>query len=166
MKTSETFYVAPGLYFGVTAGVRVMHMNERISDADFHRYLQLMQADIDGRSEGDAMGVLYHVPDAAITQERRIALAKALKSREDKLHKITAIYVLVTSSFLVRGVVRAIWWLAPPAYPCAVASTTQEGFALLAARVPGADATELDRSFQALLAEHAWLLQKDVAQSA
>ncbi len=64
-------------------------------------------------------------------------MGELLDARKAKLSRITAGYVLVTSSQLVRGLLTAVFWFAPPPYPWHIATSARDGFAWLAGKLPG-----------------------------
>jgi len=165
LQVWETIYAGPGLFFGRIGNVRVVFLGSLISDADFAKFLSLLASDIDERADDQQMGVLYHIPDLASHPERRQAIALTLKKREAKLAKITAAYVMVTGSFIVRGVLNAIWWIAPPPYPSSVVSTPDEGFAYLATHLVREDPVFLTRSYALLHEKHPWLTNAAISMS-
>lgn len=162
----QTIYAAPGLFFGQIGQVRVVFLGGLISNADFQKFLSLLASDIDERPDTQQMGVLYHIPDLGANPERRHAIAMTLREREAKLGKITAAYVMVTTSFIVRGVLKAIWWIAPPPYPCQVVATPNEGFTYLARHLPQEDPELLSSTYAALHSTHPWLTNSQMSQPA
>lgn len=94
------------------------------SDEDYARY-------VDSIVRLDRVGVGKHRPVAMLVVDagnpapgpawrRRIAAASSFLKSEP-------IFMLVTTSTLVRGVLTAINWLRPPSYPFATRATFDEG---------------------------------------
>jgi hypothetical protein len=120
--------------------VQVVYMDGRVTDAGYDAYIEAVTRDIDGRADGDAASILYHVPQpSALSANRRSKLAALLKDREDRLREITRAYAMVTPSLLVRSGLRMVFWLAPPPYPNAVAATPREGYEFIARHHAGVD---------------------------
>lgn len=66
--------------------------------------------------------------------EQRRQVAELLEARKERLREITAGYVMVTPSAIVRGLLTAVFWVAPPPYENRVVATPDEGFRWLATR--------------------------------
>ncbi len=160
----DTEYSAPGLFMGRIGRIKITCMTSLVSGQDFATYLELLARDIDQRSARQQLAVLNHAPDYNLTPERRHALGLVLKARADKLRAITAAYAMVTPSFIVRGGLKAIWWVAPPPYPCRVTGTPREAFDYLATFLPGESADLLSDRYSVLLRHLPWM--GDVSQRA
>lgn len=127
-----------------------VYMDDQVTDASFADYLRELGADIDRNQV--RRGVLYHVAiPSAFSAERRHQLARVLDLRKDKLARLTAAYSMVTGSQLVKGVLTAIWWLAPPPYPRKVTTSLVTGVEFIAKYMPEVNAVEMARRFQALV---------------
>lgn len=146
----------PGWFLAYLGNVQVVYMDGRVSEAGFVRYMEALAADIDGRSERDErVAILYHVPEpSAWSAKRRSALADVLKEREDLVRRNTIAYACATTSTLVRGGLKVLFWLAPPPYPNAVVATPRAGFDFLASFSPDLDPSLLQTGYEALLREH------------
>lgn len=148
---------SPGLFFDAVHGIRTVHINANLSDPDFERLVQLMGDDIDQRTGEQAMCVLYEVPDMGLTHERRLVVGRVLRERAQKLAELTKAYALVTPSYVVRGVLQAIWWLAPPGYPWAVRPDLESAFAFLAQHDSAIDAVAALAAYRQTLVQHPWV---------
>jgi hypothetical protein len=127
------------------------YMDERVVAASFDRYLAALAQDIDSADETEQRAVLYETPNpGAVSADQRKKLAALLAARTDKLARVTAGYTLVTPSAIARGVVTAVFWLAPPPYEYSIVATIPEGLAWLAQRTPGLDARTVERSYAAV----------------
>lgn len=106
------------------------------SEAVFERHLRELAAAIDSRSDTTKVGVIYDIPTPLETDaKRRQRSARLLDERRDKLSKTTSGFALVTPSTLVRGTLRAVFWLAPPPYEWSVVGTVPEGLRFLATKM-------------------------------
>ena len=135
----------------------------RVEDADeasFERYLTELARSIDRRPDNARLLVLYDVPrleQFSATQRKRVA--DIVVHRRNKLGRTTEKLVLATASPFVRGMLQAVWWLAPPPYPYDFARDSHEAIALLAAGDPTLDAAALERDYAALLER--WRRERD-----
>lgn len=122
--------------------VLLSYVDQRITPESFKRHLSALARDIDEwPSESGVRAVLYESPaPAAMSAEQRRQLADVLDARKTKLQRITAGYVMVTPSAVVRGILTAVFWIAPPPYPYRVLATPQEGFQWLATQCAWLDA--------------------------
>jgi hypothetical protein len=138
-------YVGPvmGVYLGA------------LTDASWARHLVELRRAIDGRRAGVKVGVLYHLPGTNTADaRRRKEAADFLESRRDQLRASTAAYALATPSSIVRGVLRAIYWLSSPPYPHAIVATPREGFAYIATKLEGVPVDRSEREWDAMLRAH------------
>lgn len=127
--------VDQGWFMAWEPRLSLTYMDERVSDASFGRYLEAVARDIDHVPVGERRAVLYDTPTpGVVSAERRRRLGTILDARKDKLRNITIGYVMVTPSTVVRGVLTAVFWLAPPPYENKVVGSTAEGFRWLAER--------------------------------
>lgn len=130
-----------GWFLGIVQGVQVVYMDGRVTADAFARYLRVLAQVIDEQTV--PQGVLYDIPEpASLTARRRKALAEVLERRRVRVRALTLGYALVTPSPFVRGILTAVFWLAPPPYESKVAGSLQDGFRWLAARCPGVDAAQ------------------------
>lgn len=151
------FLVDTGWFLGYLGRVQLVYMDGRIDDASYDRYLEALAQDIDDRATRDeAVAILYHVPQpAALTSRRRSLLANVLRERESVVRKNTIAYALATTSALVRGGVKVLFWLAPPPYPNAVVATPDAGFDFLARYAPDLDTSKLSSRYAEIVKEFA-----------
>lgn len=118
------------------------YVDQRITTESFKRHITALAHDIDEWPASNTRAVLYESPaPAAMSADQRRQLADVLDVRKAKLKSITAGYVMVTPSAVVRGVLTAVFWIAPPPYPYRVVATPEEGFQWLAGECPWLDAT-------------------------
>lgn len=138
-------YVGPvmGVYLGA------------LTDASWARHLVELRRAIDGRRPGTKVGVLYHLPGTNTADaRRRKEAADFLESRREELRASTAAYALATPSPIVRGVLRAIYWLSSPPYPYAIVATPREGFAYVATKLEGVVVDRSEREWDRILRAH------------
>ena len=138
-------YVGPvmGVYLGA------------LTDASWARHLTELRRAIDGRRPGVRVGVLYHLPGVNTADaKRRKEAADFLDSRREDLRASTAAYALATPSPIVRGVLRAIYWLSPPPYPYAIVATPREGLAYIATKLDGVVVDRSEREWDRILRAH------------
>jgi hypothetical protein len=129
-----------GWFLDWIGDVQVVYMDGRVTDSSYALYLDAVAREIDGRSEDDAVSVLYYVPQpSAVTADRRIRLGAVLKERERRIRGFTRAYAMATPSLVVRSGLKMVFWLAPPPYPNAVVSTPREGFEFIARHHPAVD---------------------------
>src|SRR5262249_22819932 len=122
----------PGLAMTMSDRVLVVHIDERLTPAAFARYLEEWKRGVDARPPEARGGAVYDVPGwAGFTAGMRREWGDMLKSREGKLRATTVGMALVTPSLLVRGALRAVFWMAPPPYPHDVVDTNEAAFAFL-----------------------------------
>lgn len=148
--------VRPGLLMAHIGPVMVVYQDPRLDDAnnDIHT-LELARA-IDARADQNTqIGVLYDLPTyGSVEAKRQKQLVSMLESRREILKRTTVGFALSTTSMAARGVLRAMFWVAPPPYPYTIVTSPGEGFRYLAGRLPGLDADALDRGYTALLETH------------
>lgn len=149
--------VETGWFLAYLGRVQVVYMDGRVDDASYDRYLRALAADIDDRAARDEpAAILYHVPQpAALTAKRRNLLAEILREREDAVRRNTIAYALATTSALVRGGLKILFWLAPPPYPNTVVPTPRAGFEFLSSFSPDLNVTQLAADYELLLRGHA-----------
>ena len=134
--------------------VQAVYMDARVDDASFARYVKALAADIANAPDTQRRGILYETPDpGTVTAARRRQVAEVLIREHGKLARVTAGYVLVTPSMFARGVVTAVFWIAPPPYEYHVVATSAEGFAWLGGRLPQLSAAACDETYQTVRAE-------------
>lgn len=136
-------------------GLSVVYMDPTVSNESFDRYLQALAKDFAAVSRSKTRrGVLYDVPrPGVITASRRAQVAKVLNEFRDPLADVTAAYAMVTPSRVVRGILAAIFWIAPPPYAHRIVKTVRLGFDFIEERMPETDAEFLSREYQAVKTE-------------
>ena len=145
----KTCSVDRGWFSALIGSVHATYMDARVDDASYGRYLEALTRDIVTAPLGERHGILYETPDPGTsTAERRRKLAQILTTHHEKLARVTAGYVLATPSALARGLLTAVFWIAPPPYDHHVVATTYEGFAWLATRLPGMRASEYEETYR------------------
>jgi hypothetical protein len=151
--------VEPHLLMTFIGNVMIVYQGEHLSEETFERHTKELERAIDLRKPGARVGVLYHLPTGrGANAKQRKRSADLLESRRAILAKSTAGFALVTPSPIVRGLLRAIFWMASPPYPYEIVSTLHEGFAYLASKVEGLDPIASERAYVRLLKEHAGVL--------
>lgn len=134
--------------------ISLTYMDERVSDASFGRYLSAVARDIDKAAPDQRRAVFYDAPSpGSLTAPRRRQLGEILDQRKEKLRAITAGYVMVTPSTVVRGVLTAVFWLAPPPYDNKVVASADEGFRWLAERCAWLEPVQSEARYGRLRAE-------------
>lgn len=145
----NSLIVERGWFSVVINRVQATYMDARVDDASYARYLDALARDIARAPDNERRGILYETPDPGTsTAERRKRLGQILTTHRDKLARVTAGYVLATPSALARGLLTAVFWVAPPPYPNDVVATTAEGFEWLALRLPGLNAKACEQTYQ------------------
>ena len=149
----------PHLLMTFIGNVMVVYQGEHLSEATFERHMIELARAIDERKAGARVGVLYHLPTGRrATAKQRNRSAELLEARRPILARTTAAFALVTPSPVVRGLLRAIFWMASPPYPYEIVSTLHEGFAYMAAKVEGVDPIADERTYVRLMKENAQTL--------
>lgn len=146
----EDLVIGQGWLIARYPRVQCAHFGANVDDRSFDEYIERFTADIRSRSAIEKIGVLYHAPDANMDSPRRRRMAKVLEEHEQTLTRTTAAYALATGSPFVRGVLTALFWLAPPGYPNKVVGTPLQGLTFIAEHVR-IDAEAIAASFMQLL---------------
>jgi hypothetical protein len=127
-----------GWLLAVIGNVRITCFTKILDDPSFAKYAETLSHHLDGLPEDRPSGVMHEVVGKGdMDAKRRKTLGEILSTRKQKLARINAGFVMVTSSPVTRGILTAVFWFAPPPYPWQLASTAREGFAWLAMRTPG-----------------------------
>ena len=123
-----------------------------VSDAEFERYAQQLDSDLEARPNSSRVGVLYYVPEStAMDSPRRRRVAKVLAKHKDKLARTTVAFAVATHSPFIRGVLSTLFWMAPPDYPHKVVAAPEEALAFFGEKIHGLDAKGTCRAFMSLL---------------
>ncbi len=126
------------------------HIDHRVDSEGFAAVIADLDEDIATWPPGLPRAVLYDVPTPSVFgPEHRRKIAEVLRRHEETLARVATGFCLVTSSPIIRGVVTATFWLAPPRYPTHAAEQVAEGLAWLARGVPGADAVLWGETYKA-----------------
>lgn len=130
-------------------GINIIYVDERMSDESFARFYAELVDDLES-ARGTTRAVLYDVPDSgSMTASRRGKVADLLKEYEGVLREVTTGYALVSPSRFARGVLTAIFWVAPPPYPNKICATVEDAFEWLGPLTPGLDAGSVLRWYMA-----------------
>ena len=131
------FDSADGWIMATVGPVKVTCVGKVLSEVSFTRLVSATARLIDDTPPDARNAILYDVPSPGdMDARRRKTIGDVLNARKDKLALITSSYVLVTGSPVVRGILTAVFWFAPPPYPWHVAPTPRDGVAWLARHTP------------------------------
>jgi hypothetical protein len=129
-------------------GVMFVHARTDLTDEAYEHQLRELARMIDDRPEGARVGVVYDMSaGGAIDARRRKRASDVLAPRHQRLAATTAGFALVSGSALLRGSLRAVFWLAPPPYPWTVTATVHEALVYMRERLPGLDVTGVERAY-------------------
>ncbi len=135
--------------------VLYVSMTREVDDAGFDVLMRELARAIDERSDDVRVGVIFDVADVVgMDARRRKRVGETLNPREKKLAATTAAFVLVSASAVLRGALRAVFWIAPPSYPAEIAGTLREALELLARHLPAFDVESMHRAILALPRAH------------
>jgi hypothetical protein len=138
-----------GLLMAVVEDVMFVRMAPRIAESVFDRQLKELARAIDERPIGVKVGVVYDALDGMDSSAgRRQRSADLLAARHAKLAATTAGFALVTDSAVMRGVLRAVFWMAPPPYPWTIAPDLRAGLAFIRANMPRLDVERALRAYE------------------
>jgi hypothetical protein len=127
-----------GWLLAVIGKVRVTCFTKVLDDPNFAKYCGTLAHQLDELPIDRVWGVLHEVVGRGdMNAKRRKALGEVLSRRREKLARINAGFVMVTSSSVMRGILTAVFWFAPPPYPWLIAPTAREGLRWLATKTPG-----------------------------
>jgi hypothetical protein len=147
--------VEPGLLMAGVGRVMFVYTDNRITEAGFARHLLELARAIDQRDPDARVGVVYDTADGVEADaRRRQRLGDLLRPRHEKLARTTAGFALVTHSPVLRGALRAIFWLAPPPYDWTIASNVREGLLFIQRRLPDLDVEDALRDYERLKMQH------------
>lgn len=141
---------------GYVGGTQVVYSDSRLTDAAFERQVKELEIAFEliarHRTIGEKNGALWEAPEAGSQDaKRRKRVADVLEKYRPVLAETTSGFVLVTGSPIMRGILRAIFWLAPPPYPWSVAATPLDGFQFLAKHTPGLEPQHANAQYKRLL---------------
>jgi hypothetical protein len=113
--------------------VMFVYSDDTMTEASFARHLRELAEAIDSRDESTRIGVIYDAPKPFDTDaKRRQRSAQVLDARRAKLARTTAAFALATPSPIVRGTLRAVFWVAPPPYPWEITDNVRSGLQFVA----------------------------------
>jgi hypothetical protein len=129
---------------------QVVYMDS-LADSGQARFIAWMREDLANISPARRRGVLYEVGERVrISSAQRSQISSLFRERHDALRHSTSGYALVTSSMIVRGMLSALYWFAPPPYPYCIEAQLEPAFAFLASRDRNIDAEITLQSYSAL----------------
>jgi hypothetical protein len=129
--------------------VMFVYLDEHATAEAQEQHLNELAAAIDSRGDSAPMGVLYEQNAVLLADARqRARVAELFRRRRIALARTTAGFALATPSPLVRGVLRALFWLEPPPYPWAVAATPLAGLEVLRRHMPALDPLTALRAYE------------------
>lgn len=145
---------AEGLVMANFGQLLVVRLDRGITSAAFDLHLDALARAIDERVRGRRVGVLYDQRGGFAGDARqRARTAELLKARRQALAESTAAYAMVTESAIVKGILRAIFWLEAPPYPWSVASSLEQAVTFLGGHMPGLDVEQARIECEAVLAQ-------------
>jgi hypothetical protein len=148
--------VEPGLLMAGIDDVMFLYSDTTLTERGFERQLVELAKAIDLRDDDSLVGVVYDAPSSSLSidAKRRKRSAEVLDQRRRKLAKTTAGFALASPSTMMRGVLRAVFWLAPPPYPWAIVDTAREGLVYLKTKMPSLDVERTLAAYEALKRKH------------
>lgn len=147
--------VERGLLLADVKGVFCFGTSSELTSEQFQRLKIELDAALGARGNV-AIPVLVHVPrPTKLTASERLEIARIFERHSAKLMQTTSACAFVLPSPYTRGVLRAIFWMAPPPYPWKVCDTVHDALTYLAqysremdiARVEGAYRTLARQTF-------------------
>ncbi len=147
--------VQPGLLMAYVGPICFVRIGSALTARGERVHAEELARVIDARPLTARVGVVYDVPDTqGISAIGRSDLARMLNERRERLRRTTAAYALATPSSFVRGMLKAVFWVAPPPYPHAMVSDVDAALAFVAAALPDIDVVATRAAYDALLLAH------------
>jgi hypothetical protein len=144
-----------GLLMAMIDRLLVVRIDARLTPKSFARYRHEWLRAVDARPPRAKVGAFYDIPTwVGLQAKQRREWADMLKSREKVLAATTTSMTLTTPSFIARGALRAIFWLAPPPYPHAVVDQRELAFSFHVSHLPGLDGAACAREYDDLVRKH------------
>ncbi len=144
-----------GLFMATLGRVIFVHIDERLTPQAFDRYLYELERSIDLRTAGYFVGVVYDVPELTLIDAlRRRKIAELLQSREQRLAMTTVGVAVATPSKVARGVLEAIFWMAPPGYAHVAVNNVREALAFLQQYLPEVDPETYEFEYRRMLGRY------------
>jgi hypothetical protein len=138
-----------GLLMAYIEDVMFIRIASDVTDRVFDRHLKELARSIDLRPVRLRVGVVYDAMGRVdVSAERRQSIANLLLSRRDKLAATTAAFALATDAAVMRGVLRAVFWLAPPPYPWAIRGSVREALEYVRTEMPKLDVDRVLRGYE------------------
>ncbi len=130
----------PGLLMIYVGSVCFIRIGAELDEAGEAVHRTELARAIDARPNTVRVGVVYDVPLAlGITALGRSDIAAMLNQRRDKLRQTTAAFALATPSAFVRGMLQAVFWIAPPPYPSTMVESVEDALHFVARHLSGID---------------------------
>jgi hypothetical protein len=137
----------------IEPNLSVTYIDHLVTPDVYEQYLKWLEEDIvTWPKERSPRGVLLHAPSSnkqSGVYRRRVG--GILSAHEDRLAEMNAGFAMVTPSAVVRGFLKAIFWIAPPGYPTHVTSSVSDALEWLAPRMGTISAEQFEGEYQALL---------------
>jgi hypothetical protein len=145
----------PGLLMAKVGVVTFIHISSALDEEGEHVHAEELARMIDTRPADVRVAVVYDVPQSmGISALGRSGIAKLLNEREEKLARTTAAYALATPSAFVRGMLQAVFWIAPPPYPHRMVASMEEALDFIALHLPQVSPARALAEYEATLARH------------
>ncbi len=148
--------VDEGLVMPFIDRILLVRFDAHLTPRAFDHYRAEWLRSVDARGPHTRVVAFYDIPSfAGFTARQRKEMAEMLKSREEILRETTVAMALATPSPLVRGVLRAVYWLAPPPFDYAVVGRCEEALTFLAEKMPTLDPRRCENAYAELRRRHA-----------
>ena len=144
-----------GLLMAKVGVVSFIHISSALDEEGERVHAEELARMIDTRPVDVRVAVVYDVPESmGISALARSGIAKLLNERKEKLARTTAAYALATPSTFVRGMLQAVFWIAPPPYPHRMVASMAEALDFIALHVPHVSPAHALAEYEATLARH------------
>lgn len=147
--------------------IHVGYMDGRAGRNEQLAYLDRLCHVIDhAHKTGLHRGVLYYCPSPmGMDPLTRKQFGQILQQKEHALRSITRCYSLVTPSPLVRGLLTAVFWIAPPPYVYKIQPTVRSALEWISEQDPRVDVASHAVAYEGLVAELAGSQQSAAASA-
>jgi hypothetical protein len=143
--------VEPGLLMAGIDNVLFVCVGDAGSSASYETHLRELVRVIDSRATSLPIGVIYDQRALlAGDAKQRARVAELLRARREVLQRTTAAFALATESPIMRGVLRAVFWMEPPPYPWSIVADVPRGLDYLHQHMPGLDAPKTLAAYREL----------------
>lgn len=144
-----------GLLMAHVGPLCFVHIRKGITPDGERTHERELARAIDARASDARVVVLYDVPSPlGISALARSSIARLLNERRRILRATTAAYALATPSAFVRGMLQAVFWVAPPPYPQAMFAEREPALAFLGSHLSELDVKGSDDAIRQLLRAH------------